>query len=164
MSKYETFAILISVISITIAVFALGWNVYRDIILKPRLRVRLSIGRFMGPMHKSPDKIVIEATNFGPNKVKCVGIPIRNATLLGKLFRTNQYGFLVSDYTDACNTKMPCQLDVGDSCNLVFPFERNCFLAEPCTHVGISDGFGRKHWVPKKDILEAQKEYKKRFG
>ena len=162
--KHETLAILISVFSIIMAALALGWNIYRDIILKPRLKVRLSIGMFMSEIYKSPDKLTIEATNFGPDKIKCVVVRIKNVTLLGKILGKNQYGFLVPDYTDPYNSKMPCKLDVGDICYWLFPFDKNCFLAEPCTHIGISDSFGRTHWVPKKDILEAQKEYKKKFG
>lgn len=38
MNKDEI-AILVSLISLGVAALALGWNIYRDIILKPRLRV-----------------------------------------------------------------------------------------------------------------------------
>jgi hypothetical protein len=42
-SHHETLTIAVSSVAIVISLFALGWNIYRDIVLKPRFRVRLRI-------------------------------------------------------------------------------------------------------------------------
>lgn len=164
MSAYEKLAILISVFSVFLASLALGWNVYRDVILKPRLKVRMKICFILHGDYESPSKINIDATNFGPRKIKCTSIYAKNSTLLRRIFRRVQYAFIVHDYTDVYSTKLPCELEVGDTCNLFLDFNKGCFLSEPFTHIGISDSFGRTHWAPKKDVRKARREYEERFG
>ena len=164
MNEYEKFAVLVSILSIVIATFALGWNIYRDIVLKPRLKVRFSISFILHGSYESPNKLSISATNFGPGKVKCIGIRMKVAPLWRKILRKCKYAIISPDYNDPYSTKLPCELDVGDTCDLFLPFDKNCLLAEPCTHIGINDTFGRIHWAPKKDILNAREKYKKEFG
>ena len=114
MTDYQKLAILISIGAIATSFLALGWNIYRDIILKPRLKVRLQISFIMHGEYQSPSKISIEATNFGPNKIRCSAIHAKNATLWKRVFRKVEYAFIVHDYDDPYSTKLPCVLDVGE--------------------------------------------------
>src|SRR5450756_1986834 len=66
----ETAAILISLFSIVIAGVALGWNVYRDVILKPKLRVRFSVANVVTPgVGRDGTFLNITGTNFGPGEL-----------------------------------------------------------------------------------------------
>ncbi len=47
-------AIFISVFSILIAAFSLGWNIYRDVILKPKVKVAFGIRTFI-ELHREVD-------------------------------------------------------------------------------------------------------------
>ena len=156
--------ILISLGALVLSCFALGWNVYRDVILKPRLKVRLMISFVLHGEYQSPDKISINATNFGPNRIRCESIHAKNAPLWRLILRKVEYAFIVDDYTDPYSTRLPCELEVGQNCKLFMPFEKDCLFAESFTHVGITDSFGRTHWAPKKDIVKARKSYKKKFS
>ena len=42
-ARHENLTIWLSVFAVGISLFSLGWNVYRDVILKPRFRVGLRI-------------------------------------------------------------------------------------------------------------------------
>jgi hypothetical protein len=66
----ESMSLYISIFSIT--TLALGWNIYRDAILKPRVKMRVSVSRIASS--GIPDwvtKIVVSLSNFGPEKVGC---------------------------------------------------------------------------------------------
>ncbi|HUS71514.1 MAG TPA: hypothetical protein VMY06_00495 [Sedimentisphaerales bacterium] len=164
MSDYEILTITISIFAIATSFLALGWNIYRDVILKPRLKVRLQISIIMQGEYKSPSKISIRATNFGPNKIRCTSIDANSATLWRRIFRKVKYAQIIDDYTDPYSSKLPCELDVGATCQLFLPFVKDCLLGEPFTHIGIMDSFGRTHWAPKKDIAKARKRYEEEFA
>jgi len=159
-------ALLISGVSVCIALFTLGWNIYRDIILKPGVKVRLQISEIISygepPGTERPTKIDITATNFGPGYIRLQGL----RTKYSKLFRKKKLGFICPDFTDPMSHKFPCKLDVGEKTTFFLPYEKNCFLSDkvPFTHLGIFDTFGRSHWVPKDDIERTKKEYKAKFG
>lgn len=163
MSDYEKIAIILSIFSISISFLVLGWNIYRDIILKPRLKVRLELSFIKHGDYESPTKISITATNFGPNKIICTGIGAKIAPLWRRFFRKVKYAFIMYDYTDKYSSKIPCELDVGHDCKLFLSFDKNCFLKDPFTHICIFDTFGRKHYAPKRDVYKARKEYINRF-
>jgi len=164
MSDYEKIAIILSTFSISISFLVLGWNIYRDIILKPRLKVRLKLSVIKHGDYESPTKISITATNFGPNKVICTGIGAKIAPLWTRILRKVKYSIIIYDWTDPYSSKMPCELDVGQECKLFLSFDKDCFLSDAFTHVGIWDTFGRIHYAPKKDVANARKEYKKNFA
>mgnify|MGYP001609972299 FL=1 len=126
--------------------------------------MRLQLSVIIQGEHKSPTKISITATNFGPNKVICTGIGAKVAPLWRRLFRKVEHVQIIEDYTDTYSSKMPCDLEVGRECKLFLPFDKDCFLSEPLTHVGIFDTFGRIHYAPKKDVAKARKEYLDRFA
>jgi len=159
-------ALLISIVSVCIALVSLGWNVYREIILKPRIKVRLQISEILTygePLGTNrPTKIDITATNFGPRDIRLQGLCSKNK----RLFRKTKWGFLFHGVTDPLSQKFPCKLEVGEKVTFLLPFEKRSFLSEkvPFTHFGIFDSFGRKHWVPKKDINRAKEAYQKEFG
>jgi hypothetical protein len=70
---------------------------------------------------------------------------------------------VISDLDNPMNTRLPALLDVGEELTVVFPYDERCFLSEPVTHVGLIDSFGRSHWVPRKHVREAVKQFKRDF-
>ena len=48
-AHHENITIAISILAFAVSLFSLGWNVYRDVILKPRFRVRFAICRSWSP-------------------------------------------------------------------------------------------------------------------
>ena len=163
MSK-DTIAIFIISVSILVASLSLGWNIYRDIILKAKLKVRFMVGLITHPNLKKPlDRLIISATNFGPGKIKCSMIFIKNSSIWKKIFHKTKIAVLIHDYTDPLSANFPCELDIGDCGSFFLKNNEDCFLLEDWTHIGISDSFGRIHWAPKKNIKEAKKAYKKKL-
>jgi hypothetical protein len=51
-----------------IAAVSLGWNVYRDVIRKPKLVIRIMVGAIIFSQENHADRVVVTITNFGPGK------------------------------------------------------------------------------------------------
>ncbi len=91
-------AILISFASFGVATIALGWNIYRDIVLKPRLRVSVAKVMITSEVIDPSDKFMISAVNFGPGKIRFSIIRFMHSSVFKKIFRKWKYGVLIHDY------------------------------------------------------------------
>ena len=161
----ELFAVIISVASIVLASLSLGWNIYRDIVLKAKLKVRFMVGSVTTTVSQKPLlRLIISATNFGPGKIRCTMLFLKNSSLLKKLARKTKYAALIHDYTDQMSGNLPCELEIGEGRDFLLKFEKDCFLSESWTHIGIKDSFGRIHWASKRNVKAARKLYKEQFG
>ena len=159
-----TIAILVSVGSLLVAGLSLGWNIYRDIVLKPRVKVSFKKGNIHhSTLAKPLPKLALSATNLGPGQVKLSMIWFRNVTLWKRLTRTTQLAFIVPDYTEPMSAKLPATVEPGDRIDLLLPWDEKCCMSAPCTQMGISDYFGRVHWAPRKDVKAAREQWLKDF-
>jgi len=51
----------------------------------------------------------------------------------------------------------------ADGTAIVFPFDKDCFLKEYYSDIGMTDGYGRTHWAPRTQLTKARNEYKRQF-
>lgn len=158
-------ALYISFVALLVSAFALGWNIYRDVILKPRLKVHIQIsnihhgGKWQGPY------IAISATNFGPGPIVCYSINIAKKSIVRFLgiSKRNKYAFVMSPYDNPYSTQIPKKIEVGEEIQLFLSMEEGALLSVNPTHVGIFDSFGRAHWASRKSLKEAKKNYFEEF-
>jgi hypothetical protein len=155
----------LEIIALIISSFSLGWNIYRDVIIKPRLKVQFSVSTLFHPTFVKPlTKLPLKATNFGPGKIKLQSIYTKETSLLKWMLRREEYAYVVHDFEDPISSTLPTVLDVGDTIDLFLPYTRDSFLAGSYTHIGILDSFGRTHWATSKQVMEARRAYMKDFG
>jgi len=157
------FSDIISVLALMIAAISISWNIYRDIILKAKLRVNVQISGLVQPGKKLGDFITITAVNYGPGSIVCESVWIRKKSFWRWLRRKSRYAFIVPDYTNPLSGQLPKELKVGEKITLLFPYKEKMFLATKPTHVGIMDSFGRIHWANSKRLKEAAARYLKDF-
>jgi len=143
--------------------FALGWNVYRDVILKPRVKVSVAKATLIMPHGPNTDHLTIKAVNHGPGQVRLNTIRFKRLSLFGRLLKRSQYGVIVHDYENPLSGTLPKMLEVGDTLSFFFPWDRDSFLSSKPTHLGLDDTFGRFHWASKRELKTAYKEWKKAF-
>lgn len=156
---------IISTFALILAGLSILWNVYRDILLKPKLKVNIQISQLIQPGNsRSPTFIDITATNHGPGSIICESIWMKKRSFWRWLFRKKKVAFILHDYTNPLSGKLPKKLEVGEKIMLLFPHKEKMFLAYKPTHVGIMDSFGRMHWASKKSLKEAEKSYLKDFS
>ncbi|MGH9932598.1 MAG: hypothetical protein ACREA9_25625 [Pyrinomonadaceae bacterium] len=163
--KNETIvALAASCLSLVIAAISLGWNIFRDIVLKGRLKV------YFGPRvlitHGSdhrPEYLFLSATNHGPGSLKLQSVVLLQTSWWRHLFRRKKHAFLVHDFTNPLSGKLPTKLEVGESIDLLFPYDKDAFLSGDWTRVGITDSFGRTHWATDASVNDACKRWREKF-
>lgn len=156
----------ISILSLLLAGFALGWNVYRDIILKARVRVQFAIVSIVGSgqqIDKAPRYLRIAVVNHGPGPVTVQTIAGQQSPLWRQLARRPQHFVVINDYSNPLSQRLPHKLELGDSLNLFLPYDRECFLAEDVTHIGVTDSYGRVHYASARDVRTAHAAFRRDF-
>ena len=154
----------ISILSFVVAAFSLGWNIYRDIILKPRVRVTVSRAFVMTTRRDPQDKLIISAVNFGPGKVNLNIIWFKRRSLMLRLRGKQTQGVWMHDFYNPISGKLPAVLDVGEKIDLVFPWDKELVFAHSPTHIGINDSFGRLHCADRKEVRNVLKVWQQEFG
>jgi hypothetical protein len=163
-------ALCVSILALIASSLSLGWNIYRDVVLKPRLKVAFGIKTILreGEEHRlsqvGPPLLELEATNHGPGEVVCKGAIAKTGSLLRSLFAEFPYGFIVPDHEHPLCSRLPCRITVGDKVSIIFPYNQDCLLANVPMRIGISDSFGRTHWAPRRELKRAHRQYRKDFG
>ena len=141
-------SLLLSILSLVISAFALGWNVYRDVILKPRLIVRLKLAWFLDIVNaRRCPTVTLSVLNRGPGKICCEFTAIETK----KLFLME----LIPDFSHPECAKLPALLDPAQTIHLIIFMER--FIEQNPVKFGIRDSYGRCHWVPKRDLRNTRK-------
>jgi len=160
----NTIAILVSFLSLAIAGASLGWNIYRDVVLKPRAKVSVTRIVLVPPHAPNSTNLKISAVNHGPGTIRLNIIRFKNATRSQRIRRKWTHGILNHDWENPLSGQLPKSLEVGEAIDLLFPWtDDNLFLRRP-THVGIMDSFGRTHWCSRKDVIKTQESWDEDFG
>jgi len=164
-SIFRILPIAISILSLFVAALALGWNIYRDLVLKPRLRVRFSVSKVaMQGVDEHPTFLRLSATNWGPGATVCNMIVYKYRPWFGFLKWNKEQGVILYDYSNRLNEKLPKKMEVGDVMDQLLKYEADSILSQKVTHIGFVDSFGNEHYAPLKDIKEAKIQFKKDFN
>lgn len=160
----EYIALFVSIFSVLVAALSLGWNIYRDIILKAKVDVSFAIVTIIHEtMPDRPQFINLKATNFGPGPVTISMICVKEAQIWRRLLRKTKYGFITPDYKNPLSGRLPAKIEVGDKIELLLPYDKDSFLRSRFTHIGLNDYYGRTHWAPSRDLKKAYTKWKKDF-
>ena len=152
-------ALFISLCSVLIAATSLGWNIYRDVIRRPKLHLSLMAGQIAGTQTVER-RLVVTITNHGPGKTKAQVLQLRKTSCIRRLFRKNVSAILMPDDGDSYSGRLPADLDVGDKVTLTFRSQADIFiLKKEFDQIGISDPFGRSHWSSRSDYKRARLSY-----
>jgi len=158
----EIYALYISLAALLVSVFSLGWNFYRDVILKPRLKVTIKISKIFQPGGKDfGDYIDVSAVNLGPGAIVCNGVLGQEKRSFRHLLKKPKYLYAKSD--TPLTTPLPKKLEIGDSITQLFNHKPDAFLSLDPARVGIRDTFGRMHWASRKSLKSAKKDFLKGF-
>ena len=159
-------AVIISGLALVVSAFALGWNVYRDVILRARVRVHVAVVSLVTPGESTesvPRFIRIEATNHGPGPVEITNIGGKAASLRRRVRRQVQPFVLKLDFANPLSSTVPRRLDVGETATFLLPYDDKSVLGTDVTHIAVYDSFGREHLAPRRDIHAAIHRFREDF-
>src|SRR5438876_7327122 len=129
------FALCVSILALIASFFSLGWNIYRDVVLKPRLKVTFGIKSILAEREEhrlsqvGPTLLWLEGTNHGPGEIVCMGAVAKTESFIRSLFAKFPYGFIVPDHAHPYCSRLPCRVAVGDKVSIIVPYNEECFLA-----------------------------------
>lgn len=159
----STIAIIVSSISAAIAFLTLGWNIYRDIGLNPRISVRFNVV-FLPNFTGKQKFLSISGSNLGLVPTKVNGINLKEQSFLRWLLKKTRYAAVNPDFENPLSEKLPKKLEGGDEVQLYLPCDENCFLKEHWSHVGLQTSFGKTYWAKPRDVNSARKLWLENFG
>lgn len=157
-AHHQNLTIVLSSVAVGISLVALGWNVYRDIILKPRCQVRFRIAQRPNPTgsEESPRPwwslnskkawvpyLELTVVNFGPGLLVVSAAVMRTQSAVESLWAEH----------------LGTELEKGQKVSIGIPNLTECCLDKNPLRIGIRDSFGRVRWAPRKDLKRVQKEY-----
>ena len=150
----DSTAIWISLASASIAALALGWNIYRDVLLKPKMKV--VFGKRILVSHGVTNKptINLSVTNMGPGRCKIDGIYVRMHSPWLRIRKKVRLAAFLPDYLNPGNPRIPHSVDLGDTVNFFWEYNKDRLGLLEYNQIGVSDSFGRVHWAPKSEYLE----------
>ncbi len=161
----EQVALLISIFSVLIASTSLGWNIYRDVVLKAKVDVSFSVVFILHEtLPERPQYLNLKVVNFGPGVVNINTICIKEDQLWRRLLRKTKFAIVNADYSNPLSSRLPAKIEVGDKIELLLPYDKECFLKAHFTHVGVSDFYGRIHWAPMRQLKKTYESWNKDFG
>jgi len=161
----EIVAIVIAVVSLSVAMLTLGWTIYRDAIQKPRFRVSVAIKSIHQAGHEEDGPYVfVEALNLGPLPNRLGLVFARKSWWQRRMKFDKRYAFIYPDFGHMATTPAGTRLEVGDIGTFVFPYDRDCFLKTEFVSVGVADGYGRTHWTSRAHTRKAREQYHEDFG
>jgi hypothetical protein len=164
-------ALCVSGLALIASLVSLGWNIYRDILLKPRLKVTFGISTALAQRENyrlvqvGAPMLRLEATNHGPGEVVCNGAvcKLKSLAFLRRLLGQHPYGFINPDFKHPHCFRLPSRIAVGDRIAIIFPYNRECFLSKNPKRIGVTDSFGRIHWTQRRELKNALKQYQETF-
>lgn len=146
-----TVAIIVSVISAIIAGLSLGWNIYRDLVLKPRLKIKFAIKKLFTPGIEQMSKYIsISATNFGKASITIEKIRLKSLKKELLVFTYPQLG-------------LPEELAPGKKVEFSVPYDQaKCDrLLDKSNRIGLEDSFDRIRWVKRQEFKKVRQEWQK---
>ena len=156
------FSDFISLFALLISGISIFWNIYRDLILKAKIRTHVQISSIIQPGRDLGSFIDVTGVNHGPGRITCESVFIK-ASIWQRLKGSKKYGFIMTDHTNPLSGKLPKRLEVGEKITVLFPHVKDAFLARKPARVGLKDSFGRLHWATRKNINRAIKDYFRDF-
>jgi len=153
-------AIVISAVSASIAFFALGWNIYRDVIAKPRLKAYVGVYEIRDQGGKIVHTaIMIRGTNWGPGEM----VVEKTITCKKRLLRKRSYGVVIPGVPGKQTDVLPTRLKVSDSVQQFFPYTKDSAEIMATSLIGFCDSYGRYHWATTESFRQLKAQWRKDF-
>lgn len=162
--RIEVLALLISIVSLLVAFTSLGWNIYKEVGLRAGVRVKLGVADGVLPGRQHGKFIIVTATNFGPGPVQITGTSVHDTKRPFSRHGKRRHFLALPTFDNPLATRLPAPLGVGESANLVFAYDKDCFLQSQNHTVVVLDSFGRSHRPKRSDLRVARAEYRKDFA
>lgn len=171
------YALIVSIVSIFVAISALAWNVWQKFIfVRPSLQVSFGLWNVLqqsgdGFARPTGKKLLnMTVTNMGPGPV------ILSSCIAWARYRgwgKSRIGMLNPIHGDPTSDKLigigpfgaglPTKIDAGEVKSFYFPYQADSFLADGILKVGVNDTYQRNTWCHRRDLRKVNAKYRRDF-
>ncbi|MGY8635817.1 hypothetical protein RAD15_25430 [Bradyrhizobium sp. 14AA] len=156
-------ALIISILSLIVSLAAFVWNVWSKFIYpKPVVSVTFSMVQVVElGSDETPEVLTLRATNMGPSEVTLthVMIDLRERFSpdkgFGLLSTLDNYPLHQDVTRGHFGAGLPAPVPVGGQYTAYLVPDHERLAKGDYQRIGFSDTFGRHHWAPRRNILEA---------
>lgn|SRR5262245_4915586 len=153
-------ATAISLLSLLLSIVALSWNIYRDVLLRGRIKVGFHVGR--GNLGGVSRIALLTVVNLGPGQVSIQGTTLHEPRARRGTLPALAYLSIAPRFDTPISGMLPAMLPVGEKLTLTLPYEETSFLQFP--GIGVTDSFGRSHYASRRDHHIARQEHVRDFS
>jgi hypothetical protein len=164
MASTNWLAETLSIIAIATSMFTLGWSVYRDV-RRPKLKISISINRIVAQGASASDRFIsLSALNLGPIPNR-VNMPYMTKSWLRRIILRDSWphAVILPDYHHPGTSneqQRTSRIEIGDSITFAFPLDDESFLSNAeYIGIGVTDGFGRAHFAPRRQLRELRRQF-----
>ena len=155
--------IIISAVALLISGISLGWNIDRDVALKPKAKISISKRKIFDGNKSIGPFLNISAANHGPGSFQLDMTQVRRTSWWRRVFRKEEYGSALHLTDNVLFGQLPRKLEAGEKVDLFYPWKENLFLQTKPTHIGVSEPFGRMNWTPRRYFNQTLKQWEEDF-
>ena len=155
-SLVSILSLVVSSLALLVSGVSLGWNIYRDVILKARLRVSFNLTLYIKPDGSTtPPFLKLTVVNMGPGEaVVNMAMAKKRVSRFGRTW----LGTANPNFNDPYCARLPAKIGVSETIGITFPIGQNCLLDESPLRIGVQDSFGRIHWAPRRDLVKSRRD------
>lgn len=156
---------ILAILALSVSMLTLGWTIYRDAIRKPRFRVSIAIKTIVGAGIKpSSPFLAVQALNLGPDPNRVQMVVARRAWWRRWTTPDDFNVIVIPQHKHIAASPPAARVEVGDSAVLVIPYDKDAFVGGDFARVGLTDGYGRTHWAPSRQLRGLRKKHRHEFG
>jgi len=169
-------ALVISGFAVAISIAGFAWSIWKEFIfVKPRVQVGFAVMTIVQPGwpegRPRPRVCSLNVTNMGPGPVTLYSCIIKESR---GLLRRRQLGLLNPIIGDPAadpphgagpfgGNLLPRELMPGKQYAFHFPYTGELWLGDSIVKIGVADTYGRNHWVRRRRVRAAKKQYQRDF-
>jgi hypothetical protein len=152
MTRNEILTLCISSFSALVSMFALGWNVYRDVVIKAKIvvSIRTAYATDVGRWYVS-----VNAVNIGPSDVRLSAIQVRSISGGVWPFRRYKILTLIPSKELEIEGHIPVTLKQAQTYSFLYDVIVNRADAERIVNMGFRDSYGRSFWGKRRDYRDS---------
>jgi hypothetical protein len=151
-------ALVVSAFSLLVSGASFGWSVYKEVALRGRVKVYLSVGTILGSDGANEQRVWIRCTNHGPGSVKLESLRCTFVRIDGGK-PTTGYAIMMHGWDHHGSSELPKKLEQGETATYLLPYTTDSFLGYDLNTVYVTDSFERKHMASRADVRSARKQF-----
>ena len=148
--KETVITLALGILSCIVAFASFTWSIFKDIFLRPRLRIRGSVSGCIENGTVTDDFLSIKIYNYGPGEITINSLVVK--VRCQHSTKTNWLTIVDGVYKNPLNKGLPMAIQHGNANAVLLELRKAVWLKEHIYKIGVGDNFGKHYWMPSNDV------------